>query len=78
MLIADRNLLGKIIAENVTESAELVLLKEKLYNLVENFTQDENIIDRFDELFSSILKIAQIDSKYDGFIAGAEFAKNEL
>ena len=69
---------AKIIAQNVTESAELMLLKYKLYTLIENLTQDEAKIISFDELFSSILKIAQIDSKYDGFIAGEDFAKSEL
>ena len=70
-------LFAKIIAQNVTESAELMLLKYKLYTFIENLTQDEANIINFDELFSSILKIAQIDSKYEGVIAGSDFAKSE-
>ena len=73
-----QNLMGKVIAENIIESAELTLLKQKLFTYIEQITQDENTITNINTLFDVILNIAQTESKFDGFIAGLETANSDL
>ena len=68
------SMVGKIIASNTTESVELRILKQNIIALIDNLTQDENIIINFDELLSIAFVQAQTDSKFDGFIAGIEWA----
>lgn len=72
-----RNLVGKVIAEKVNESAELQLLLYKLHSSIEALTSDESTINYLDELFEAILIQAQIDSKFDGFLSGIDFPFNE-
>ncbi len=68
------NLIGKVIAEKVSESAELQLLHHKLRSHIELLTNDERTINYIEELLQAILVQAQTDSKFDGFLAGLDFS----
>jgi hypothetical protein len=69
--------MGKTIAENISESAELTLLKQKLSMYLERLSQDRDSVAEISKLFDTILILAQTESKFDGFIAGLEVAKND-
>lgn len=72
------SLMGNFIAENISESVELNLLKQRLSMYLEKLTQDEETITKINRLFDTMLNLAQTESKFDGFIAGLEVAKNDL
>ncbi len=69
-----QNLIGTVIAEKVSESAELQLLYHKLRSHIELLTNDERTLNHIEELFHAILVQAQTDSKFDGFLAGLDFS----
>jgi hypothetical protein len=69
-----QTLIGKMIASNITESVELRILQQRLIALLENFTQDDICIMKFNEILNIILVQAQTDSKFEGFVAGVEWA----
>ncbi len=69
-----QNFIGKVIAEKVSESVELQLLHHKLRSHIETLTSDERTLNYIEELVQAILVQAQTDSKFDGFLAGLDFA----
>lgn len=72
------SLLGKSIAENISESAEITFLKHKLFLHIERLSEDKDIVAEINRLLAAILVLAQTEAKFDGFIAGLEVAKNDL
>lgn len=73
-----QSMMGKIIAENIAESAELTLLKHKLSLYIERLSEDKDIVAEINRLLAAMLVLAQTEAKFDGFVAGLEVAKNDL
>jgi hypothetical protein len=70
--------MGKIVAENISESAEVTFLKHKLSMYIEKLSEDKDIVAEVNKLLAAILVMAQTDAKFDGFVAGLEVAKTDL
>lgn len=71
-------LMGKIISANVTESVELRILKQQLTDVLERITGDESIVRRFQDILDVLIKQAQTDAKFDGYIFAMMETENAL